>query len=591
MSSGSDKSHDALQARVADLQDRLAAAEETLRAIHHGEVDAIMVETGDGPQLFTLASAQSAAQRFQSHAISQVSDAVVATDSDDRITFFNAAAERMYGVAAAGALGRKLTEIYDLHWIDRDDEPAFTAALAHDGFWRGETMHRTREGKEIRVESGVAALKDEDGQSVGHLAVIRDVTERHEAEEALRDADRKKDDFIATLAHELRNPLAPIRNAVSLLRMKEGLDPHLEYCRSLIDRQVERMAHLLDDMLDVSRITRGKITLRQEALHLTEVIEQAIELARPLIDSAGHELVVTLPEVPVLLYGDPVRFAQIFSNLLTNAAKYTETRGRIELTALVDGDGVRVSVRDNGIGISAEHLRNVFEMFGQVKAAIDRSQGGLGIGLSLVKGLVEMHGGHISASSEGLGKGSDFAVWLPALINPSLALATPVAEALPTRSITSCRILVVDDNRDGAESLAQLLRQKENEVEVALNGYDALEIMEEFHPDAVLLDIGLPGMNGYEVCRTIRDRATNGHTVVIATSGWGQEEDRRRTREAGFDAHLVKPVQEQELMALMAGFLPDKSASDESSWDRLRKVAGSRRPSPRPLPSHSRPPG
>jgi PAS domain S-box-containing protein len=572
-----DPTPDELKAQLAEARQRLADAEETLRAIHEGDVDALVVDTADGPQLYTLASAQSASYRFQYHALSSVNDAIVALDTDDRITFFNAAAERMYGVLSAGALGRKQTEIYDCIWETPDDEPASIAALVRDGFWRGENVHRTREGREIRVESSVAVLRDDAGEPTGQLAVIRDVTVRHEAEQALRQADRKKDDFIATLAHELRNPLAPIRNAVSLLRMKEGLDPHLEYCRSLIDRQVERMAHLLDDMLDVSRITRGKITLRQEALYLAEVIDQAIELARPLIDSAGHELVVELPNVPVMLYGDPVRFAQIFSNLLTNAAKYTETRGRIELTAVIESDGVRVAVRDNGIGIAADYLPNVFDMFGQVKAAIDRSQGGLGIGLSLVKGLVEMHGGRISATSEGLGKGSEFAVWLPALINPSLELAIPMPESLPARSISACRILVVDDNQDGAESLAFLLRQKQNEVEVALNGYDALERVKSFRPDAVLLDIGLPGMNGYEVCRTIRERSTNGHTVIIATSGWGQEEDRRRTREAGFDAHLVKPVQEQELMALLAGFLPEKSAGEASQWDKLKRVAVSKR--------------
>jgi CheY-like chemotaxis protein len=336
------------------------------------------------------------------------------------------------------------------------------------------------------------------------------------------------------------------------------------------------MAHLLDDMLDVSRITRGKITLRQEALQLTAVIEQAIELARPLIDKAGHILTVSLPPQPILVYGDPVRFAQIFSNLLTNAAKYTEARGRIELTAVTEGDGVQVTVRDNGIGIAAEFLPHVFDMFGQVKAAIDRSQGGLGIGLSLVKGLVGMHGGQIGARSEGLGKGSEFWVWLPALINPSAALAPHEATESPLRTVTNCRIMVVDDNQDAAESLAMLLRQRGNEVAVALDGFQALAQIGDFKPDAVLLDIGLPGMNGHEVCRTIRDRAKEKHTVIIATSGWGQDDDRRRTREAGFDAHLVKPVQENELMTLLAGFLPGKSGGDSNPWEKLQRVAGRR---------------
>lgn len=565
-----------LKAELASVRTRLADAEETLRAIRQGDVDAIVVDGDDGPQIYTLASAQSASQRFQYFALSNVNDAVVASDTDGRITFFNPAAERLYGLPSAGALGRKLGEIYDHTWVSPDDEPAAATALTERGAWRGETIHRTRAGKELRVESSVAVLLDQLGRPAGRLAVIRDVTDRHRAEEALRDADRKKDDFIATLAHELRNPLAPIRNAVALLRSKEDLDPGLGWCRTMIDRQVEQMAHLLDDMLDVSRITRGRITLRQEALQLVTVIERAIELARPLIDKASHSLTVSLPPQPVLVYGDPVRLAQIFSNLLTNAAKYTEVRGRIELAAAIDGEGVQVTVRDNGIGIAAEFLPHMFDMFGQVKAAIERSQGGLGIGLSLVKGLVEMHGGRISAVSSGLGKGSEFSVWLPALLNPSAAFSPQEQAAIPQRSVSGCRILVVDDNEDAAESLALLLRQRGNEVEVALDGFQALARMGHLKPDAVLLDIGLPGMNGYEVCRIIRDRTEDGQTVIIATSGWGQDDDRRRTRESGFDAHLVKPVQENELMTLLAGFLPGKSGRESNPWAKLQRMSGRR---------------
>ena len=378
-----------------------------------------------------------------------------------------------------------------------------------------------------------------------HVSIALDLTQVRATEEALRDADRRKDEFLATLAHELRNPLAPIRNAVHVLNCRGPEDPTLQTAYEMIERQVAHMVRLIDDLLDVSRITRGKLELRKERVTLAAVVEQAVEASAPHAASAGHDLSVSLPPEPVYLDADPVRLSQVLSNLLNNACKYTERGGRISLSARQDGSGVVIRVTDDGIGIAPEHLPGLFEMFSQVTAALDRSQGGLGIGLALVRGLVEMHGGTVSASSDGLGKGSAFTVRLPA------AAAAPVPPPPETtngpRAGAARRVLVVDDNWDSAESLAMLLRLTGHTVETAHDGAAAVEAAERFRPDVVLMDLGMPRLNGYEACRKIREAPWGRGVVMVAQTGWGAEADRQRTDEAGFDGHLVKPV---DLVAL-----------------------------------------
>jgi PAS domain S-box-containing protein len=402
---------------------------------------------------------------------------------------------------------------------------------------------------DMRVEP----LRDSGRRITGIICVAVDITERKRAERSLREADRQKDLFIATLAHELRNPLAPILNAATALRAKAPADATTTQCSAVIERQVAHMARLLDDLLDVSRVASGRLLLRPEPLLLQAVIDEAVETARPLIDAAGHALSLRLPDDSLRLHGDRIRLTQVIANLLTNAAKYTQARGRIEVLASREGDDVVVRVRDSGIGLASEHLHSVFEMFGQVDAALERSQGGLGIGLALAKGLVEMHGGSIRAFSEGPGRGSEFVVHLP-LARDALprALGVPArppdAPALPPGR----RILVVDDNRDAAETLALLLSVSGHEVQTAHDGVEALAVAAAWNPEVVLLDIGLPRLNGYEVCRTLRQRQGGPGLRVVAVSGWGQEQDRRRSAEAGFDAHLVKPVQHPQLEALLA---------------------------------------
>ena len=364
----------------------------------------------------------------------------------------------------------------------------------------------------------------------------------------------RKDEFLATLAHELRNPLAPIRNALQILKMPQLEAQTVELSRDMMERQVYHLVRLVDDLLDVSRVMRGKITLHRERVELASVVARAVETAQPLIASQGHELTVRLPEESLLLDADPVRLAQIVGNLLTNSAKYTEPNGRIWLTAQREGNETVLRVRDTGIGMEPEMLSKIFDLFVQVDHAATRSQGGLGIGLTLVKNLVEMHRGTIQAYSEGLGKGSEFVVRLPLMIDADRESPVEPEGAQPQQlvSVSGLRLLVVDDNKDAADSLAMLLRLRGHEVQVAHDGPAALEMVKDYCPEMIFLDIGMPGMDGYEVARQLRQMSGLEHVVLAALTGWGQKEDRRRTREAGFTFHLVKPVDPDGLEKLLA---------------------------------------
>ena len=369
----------------------------------------------------------------------------------------------------------------------------------------------------------------------------------------LRETDRRKDEFLATLAHELRNPLAPIRNSLQILKMPRVDAGMVERSRDMMERQVHHLVRLVDDLLDVSRVMRGKIELRKERIELATVVARAVETVQPLVNAQGHDLSVRLPNESLPLDGDPVRLAQIVGNLLTNAAKYTDPNGRIWLTAERDGGEAVLRLRDNGIGISPNMLPRIFELFVQVDHASTKAQGGLGIGLTLVKNLVEMHNGTVEARSEGLGRGSEFVVRIPLTKEP----ATDHPNHEPERTANAVlpsgrRLLIVDDNQDAANSLAMLLRLKGHEVRVAHSGPAALEITTGYTPDVVFLDIGMPGMDGYEVARRMRQQPGLENVVLAALTGWGQKEDRRRTAEAGFNHHLVKPPEPQAVEAVLA---------------------------------------
>jgi signal transduction histidine kinase len=384
-------------------------------------------------------------------------------------------------------------------------------------------------------------------------ALEAEMQERRQAETALRVADRRKDEFLATLAHELRNPLAPITNSVQILKLKGPSDPELVWARDIVDRQVRHMARLLEDLLDVGRITSGKLRLRKGRVRLAAVIDAAMETSRPVVAAGRHELSVQLPQEAVWLDADAVRLAQVFSNLVNNAAKYTEPGGRIALSAEVQGAQVRIAVKDNGIGVGADALPRLFEMFSQAAPALERAQGGLGIGLFLVRSLVELHGGTVSASSAGSGKGSEFVVLLPR-VPPSAASDTPAAP-LPVADGRRKRVLVADDNADVADTMAVLLRHCGYEVDVAHDGIEAFTAAARAKPDVALLDIGMPRMSGYELARRIRAEPWGRNLPLIAVTGWGQEEDKRNALEAGFQYHLTKPVDAIELEQLLARLL------------------------------------
>jgi len=393
-------------------------------------------------------------------------------------------------------------------------------------------------------------LFDAHGQVRGSVGACLDITARQQAQEALRQADRRKDEFLATLAHELRNPLAPIRNSVTILQAKPAPDPQSQWARDVIERQVQVMARLLDDLLEISRISRNKLELRKERVELAAVIQTAIEISRPLIEASAQEMTLNIPTEPIHLDGDPTRLAQIFSNLLNNAAKFSEKEGHIWLTVERRDGEVVVVVRDTGVGIAAEHLDYIFEMFSQVSQSVEQ-QGGLGIGLSLVRGLAELHGGKVEARSAGPGKGSEFVVRLP-VIEAWPPSRQPETDGKQAAAAPKTRILVVDDNRDAAESLAMMLRLQGHEIRTAHDGVEALQAAATFRPDVLLLDIGMPKMNGYEVARSLRQQPWGQSMVLIALTGWGQEEDKKRAAEAGFDHHLTKPADPANLEKLLA---------------------------------------
>jgi PAS domain S-box-containing protein len=369
---------------------------------------------------------------------------------------------------------------------------------------------------------------------------------------ALRESDQRKDEFLAMLAHELRNPLAPIRNAVHVLHTEGAPVPELQWARAVIDRQAQQLTRLVDDLLDVSRITRGKIELRKERVQLATIINSAVEASRPLIEKGHHELTVTLPPEPIFLDADATRLAQVLLNLLNNAAKYTEPGGHIGLSAEREGQQVILRVQDTGIGIAREMVPRIFDLFVQVDRSLERAQGGLGIGLTLVQRLVQLHGGSVEAHSDGPGKGSAFTIRLPVVSVPKPGAPARQGNRAASKTPMRRRILVVDDNRDAANSLAMLLKLMGHEVATAHDGLQALETIQTFQPHVALLDLGMPKLNGYDAARRIRELWNKDRIVLIALTGWGQEEDRRRTREAGFDHHLVKPVDVEALQQLLA---------------------------------------
>ena len=478
-------------------------------------------------------------RRVYETALSNNPDFNYVFDLQGRFTFVNRALLALWQKDLTEAVGKTFFEL---------DYPPDLAARLHRQIQevietklplRDETPYTSQVGTRA-YEYIFVPVFGSDGSVEAVVGSTRDITERKQSEQALREADRKKDDFIALLAHELRNPLAPIRNGLQVIRLSDDRGAR-DQAQEMMNRQLSHMVRLIDDLMDVSRISRNKMDLRRSRLALADVIHSAIETAGPSIEEADHELTVSLPSKPIHLDADLTRLSQVFSNLLNNSAKYTEKSGRIWLSAERQDKEVAVSIRDTGIGIPPEALDRIFDMFSQVDRSIERNTGGLGIGLALVKGLVEMHGGTVTASSEGLGKGSTFTVLLPILEDHK-----PTSSRLPDYaggiSGANRRMLVVDDNKDGAESLAIMLRLLGNEVRTANDGVEAVELAEQFRPEIILMDVGMPKLNGLDATRQIREYAWGRDMTIIALTGWGQDNDREESREAGCDGHLVKPV-------------------------------------------------
>jgi PAS domain S-box-containing protein len=478
-------------------------------------------------------------------------DAIISKDLHSTILSWNAGAERLFGYTASEMIGKPITLLMP---PDRaDEEPGILERIRRgDRIDHYETIRRRKDGKLLDISLSVSPIRDQSGTIVGASKIARDITDRKRAERALLEADRQKNEFLATLAHELRNPLAPIRNSLHIMRLTRGDMGMIDRVQAMLERQVSHMVRLVDDLLEISRVTMGKIDLRMEAVDIEAVMMSAIETSRPLIDAGSHHLHLTLPDHPLVVDGDTVRLSQVVANLVNNAAKYTHPGGNIWVSATQVGDHVEISVRDDGIGILEEQLPRVLDMFTRTERAKQHAQEGLGIGLALAKRLVEMHGGRITAKSAGSDKGSEFVVNLPISVRPPIAEADAPGAKDEGPASPRARILVVDDNHDAASSLATLLAILGCDVAVAHDGGTALSLFQSFRPTLVLLDLGMPGMSGYDVARQVRSMPHFDQVTLVALTGWGQDEDRRRTREAGFDHHLVKPVDLDALQLLLA---------------------------------------
>lgn len=544
------------QAEIAELRLRLEEAEETLRAIREGAVDAFLVAEASGERVYTLEGAD----RPYRLLVEQMQQGALTLHEDGTIVFSNLRASTLLGVPHPRLTGM------DLASFVIEEHRATYRSLLQEGrstISQGEVLLERPDGSRAPVYLTVSELPKASGVAV--CVLITDLTaQKHQeqlarahqalraSEEALIEADRRKTEFLAMLAHELRNPLAPISNALRIVRMNPHDVTAVTAASELAERQVGQLVRLVDDLLDVSRISRGKIDLRMTRVELRAIIEQVLTAVRTQCDATELTIAASLPNDPVFVLADPVRMSQVVGNLLSNACKFTPSGGRVDVILTTEEHPPRMvlTVRDSGIGIAPEELPGIFDLFTQVDSSLERSQGGLGIGLTLVRTLVQMHGGTVEAASEGLGRGSTFTVRLPLSVEPTVTRQPPFRQGW-ARGAPPLRILVVDDNRDSAESLAMLLTLGGHEVLTAHDGISAVDAANSFRPRVILMDIGMPRLNGYQAARTIRAQPGGRDVILIALTGWGQEEDKRRTAEAGFDAHLTKPIDPQEFDAVL----------------------------------------
>lgn len=498
--------------------------------------------------------------------LASIGDAVIATDSDGKVTLMNPVAETLTGWRIAEAAGRPLESVFTIiNEFSREPVENPVTHVLREGRIVGlanHTMLISKDGTERPIADSGAPIRDEGGRLVGVVLVFHDITERYAMERELhgktlklQEADRRKDDFLSMLAHELRNPLAPLTTGVHLLQKSADSPERVLKTAAMMGRQLGHMTRLVDDLLDVARLTRGRIELRRALVPLRDVLAQAVEVSRPLIEARGHRLVLgAIPDVQV--DADPTRLVQVFGNLLNNSAKYTPTGGEIELTSVAEPGALRVAVRDSGEGMDGALLPHVFDLFTQAHRSLDRSQGGLGIGLTVVRAIVEMHGGQVRAHSAGIGQGSTFEVRLP-VATADVRDADAVSDGTAAQAHPAgVRVLVVDDNVDAAESLGSVVSAWGYEVSTAYEATDAMEQFEALRPRIVLLDIGMPGMDGYALARHFRTNTGPSGVCLVAVTGYGREEDRRLGSDAGFDEFMTKPVDLHELERVLLRSLP-----------------------------------
>jgi PAS domain S-box-containing protein len=525
------------------------------------------VETEPAPPNHPVAAAlrgqwelREAEERMRS-VVDHVLDGIVTVDERGLVESFNPAAEQLFGYGSAEVVGQNVKLLMPEPYHSEHDRVVMqylrTARAQIIGTGR-EVMGRRKDGSTFPVELAVSEFLV--GERRYFTGIVRDITERKRLErelrkriEALDEADRQKDEFLAMLAHELRNPLAPMRNALHLMKMPEADAPVARHARAIMDRQLSHLVRLVDDLLDVSRIVRGKVDLQCERTDLRTVVQRAVETAQPALDAHQHRLQVDLADEPVWVHADVVRLAQAIANLLTNAAKYTDAAGCVSVSAGVVDDQAVVTVRDTGVGIPPEMLPRVFDLFVQGDRSLERSKGGLGIGLTVVERLVDLHNGHVSAYSAGPGQGSEFTVRLPLASAPGRhEVARPQEHAGLALREQRRRVLVVDDNVDACESMSLILALAGYEAKCVHDGPSVLPEALAWQPEAIVLDIGLPGMSGYEVARQLRANDALRGVLLLAMTGYGQQADRKRAHDAGFDRHLTKPVDPQVLQDMLA---------------------------------------
>ncbi len=556
-----------------NLRARLEEAEATLQAIRRGEVDAVVV----GEQIYMLTTAEAASNQLRGRALSEVSDAVITIDNDSRVTWMNAAAAQRYSIAPEHALGRLIGDIYENRWLRPEDEVSARVSLAEKGYWRGESVHHLRGGTNLHVESSVSVLRDDAGRRVGVLTVIRDITARKHAEsereelltkesnarEAAELAMRAKDEFLATVSHELRTPLSAILGWAAMLQRGTLDEPAAAAAIETIVRNARAQAQLIEDLLDAARIMSGKLKPELEPVELTSVVNTAVESLRHAALAKNILLTVNIDTATYRVHGDTARLQQVISNLLANALKFTPNGGRVEVALTRDNTLAHVSVSDSGEGIPVEFLPYVFDRFRQADGTTTRKHGGLGLGLAIVRHLVQMHGGSVEAFSAGVGKGASFVIHLPLVTAPQiprrparLGVHDPgVAVVAKGGVLQGVRILEVDDEADSRDVIREALEQYGAQVVTAASAAEALEALSVFRPDVLVCDIGMPGEDGFSFMRRLRSVDENRGIPAIALTGYAGNEERLRALDVGYQGFVPKPVELDNLVSVIAGLV------------------------------------